>query len=60
MDHTLKNEDEQFLLALAFHPQFRLSWLAWYFDEHAEVERKVKMMTNSFDATKWKFGNYKQ
>ena len=35
-------EDESCLLASSFHPQFRLSWLPWFFDEPLEVENRLK------------------
>ena len=35
-------KDESCLLASSFHPQFRLSWLPWFFDEPLEVENRLK------------------
>lgn len=35
-------DDEYYLLAASFHPQFRLSWLPWYFDEPTEVHDRMK------------------
>ena len=35
-------KDESCLLASSFHPQFRLSWLPWLFDEPLEVENRLK------------------
>ena len=35
-------EDGSCLLASSFHPQFRLSWLPWFFDEPLEVGNRLK------------------
>ena len=35
-------DDESCLLASSFHPQFRLSWLPWFFDEPLEVKNRLK------------------
>ena len=46
-------EDETYLLAtsfhpqfrlswIQFHPQFRLSWIPWYFNEPLEIEARLK------------------
>ena len=35
-------EDEFCQLASSFHPQFRLAWLPWFFDEPLEVENRLK------------------
>ena len=35
-------ENESCLLASSFHPQFKLSWLPWFFDEPLEVENRLK------------------
>ena len=35
-------EDETYLLVTSFHPQFRLSWIPWYFNEPLETEARLK------------------
>ena len=35
-------EDEIYLLATSFHPQFRLSWISWYFNKPLEIEARLK------------------
>ena len=35
-------EDQTYLLATSSHPQFRLSWMSWYFNEPLEIEARLK------------------
>ena len=35
-------ENETYLLATNFYPQFRLLWIPWYFNEPLEIEARLK------------------